>query len=247
MSGNTFRDNPELAAELHPTKNVGLTHRGKPIDVLDLKVGTNKKLDWKCSTCSHEWKAAGSSRVQGIGCPACANKVIHIDGRNSMANTHPNLAKEYQGDATKVIATTRTKLEWKCICCKNIWKSRGSHRVNGVGCPTCATSGYDPSKIGYLYIHLYDNAKEYWYKCGITNCPEDRYKRLSRVADKVGIEVTQYDIFTFDDGYIAQICETELLSQSEIRFESEYDIEGKAEFFKHDALDQIMRIISKYE
>jgi Zn finger protein HypA/HybF involved in hydrogenase expression len=35
--------------------------------------GTNKKLDWKCSTCEHEWKQSGCSRVQGSGCPACAN------------------------------------------------------------------------------------------------------------------------------------------------------------------------------
>jgi DNA-directed RNA polymerase subunit RPC12/RpoP len=39
--------------------------------------GTNKKLDWKCKTCEHHWNTAGHNRVQGNGCPACANKVIH--------------------------------------------------------------------------------------------------------------------------------------------------------------------------
>jgi hypothetical protein len=26
--------------------------------------GTSKKLDWKCSTCEHEWNARGDSRVR---------------------------------------------------------------------------------------------------------------------------------------------------------------------------------------
>jgi|GEM_PF-6107352 len=33
--------------------------------------GTEKKLDWKCSTCGYEWPATGSHRVRGRGCPSC--------------------------------------------------------------------------------------------------------------------------------------------------------------------------------
>ena len=70
----SFRNNPELVAELDLTKNKGLTKFGKPINVLDLSCGTMKTLDWKCTTCSHEWKATGTNRVAGNGCPACARK-----------------------------------------------------------------------------------------------------------------------------------------------------------------------------
>ena len=90
----SWNDYPELFAELDLSKNIGLTFRGKPIKVLELACGTNKKLDWKCSECDHVWEAVGNNRVNGNGCPACANKVVHIDGRNSIAQTHPELAIE---------------------------------------------------------------------------------------------------------------------------------------------------------
>ena len=68
---------------------------------------TNKKLEWKCKTCEHQWKAIGNNRSRhGRGCPACSNLEVHIDGRNSLASTHPDLAKELVGDANSVIAGT---------------------------------------------------------------------------------------------------------------------------------------------
>ena len=113
-------------------------------DATKVIAGTAKKLDWKCSVCSHEWNATGNHRIRGWGCPACANKEIHVDGSNSMATTHPNLAKEYLGDATKVIAGTHKKLDWKCSVCDGLWKSLGNTRVQGGGCPYCANQTVHP-------------------------------------------------------------------------------------------------------
>jgi hypothetical protein len=56
-----------------------------------------------------------------------------------MANTHPELAKEYQGDANLIIAGTHKKLLWKCITCEHEWNSTGDKRVKlKRGCPACA-------------------------------------------------------------------------------------------------------------
>jgi hypothetical protein len=383
MEAKTFRNCPELAAELDLTKNQDLTYKGKPVDVLDLLAGTNKKLDWKCSTCEHEWKAAGSCRVNkrgGSNCPACVNLVINnFDGLNSMANTHPELAKEYQGDATKVIAGTGKKLNWKCSTCEHEWDARGadrckgrgckicsknlrvkkhksnagqkfidnanivhsgkyvydrvnyincdtkvligceihgyfeqipynhynkkmgcrycgkrdmttdmfvescekiwgdtydlskvhytksnksitplckihglfsiraSHFTQGHGCKNCTKYGFSPNDVAYLYIHSYIDNTTNWLKCGITNHPEQRFKQLSKAATKTNIEVQQLDIYTFDNGWVAQECERELLDNLELRFNSEYDIQGKSEFFKYDALEEIKGIINKYQ
>ena len=311
MRAKTFRDCPDLAAELHPTKNVGIIQYGKPINVLDLLIGTHKQLAWICKTCEHHWNSQGDNRVQGKGCPACANKCIHTDGRNSMANTHSELAKEYQGDANLMIAGTNKKLDWicstcehmwsavgnsrvkgkgcpacagrlhsdgrnsmynthphlakeyqgnanliiagtndrlpwKCITCEHEWTSLGEGRIQGNGCPACAKTGYDPSKIGYVYIHTYIDDTTNWLKCGITNHPIDRFKKLSRAAKSQGIEVLELDIFKFDDGYVAQQCETALLRMKRIRYDSGYDVDGKSEFFQFDALDKIKNIINKY-
>ncbi len=38
--------------------------------------GSDKKVFWRCSKCGHSWAAAIFSRSQGVGCPACAGKVI---------------------------------------------------------------------------------------------------------------------------------------------------------------------------
>ena len=229
-----FNTHPELALE----------YQG---DATSIIAGTIKKIEWNCSICDHEWLATGTNRVRGRGCPSCTNKVINnFDGRNSLFNTHPKLAVEYQGDAKLIVAGTNKKLDWKCSVCNEGWKTTGSHRVEGTGCPNCATLGYDPSKIGYVYIHQYVDDTTHWLKCGITGKPADRFKQLSRAASIVNIEVEQLDIYTFDDGWLAQTCERELLDTLELRFTSEYDIEGKSEFFKYSALEEVRRIINKY-
>ena len=308
----SWNEYPELFAELDLSKNKGLTFRGKPIKAFELTCGTNKKLDWKCSECDHEWKAACSDRVVGNGCPACANRAIHVDGRNSMANTHLELAIEYQGDATKIIAGTKKRLEWKCSECDHKWRASGDDRVfgngcpachgslhsdgrnsmanthpelaieyqgdatkiiagthkkldwkcsdcehewittgnkrthRGQGCPACSKSGYDPSIIGYVYINRYLDSNNIWLKCGITNKPYDRINRLKQSAKEFKIDVSELEIYKFDDGFNAQLCESELLSMKGLRFDSGYDVEGKSEFFKFEALDEIKKIINNW-
>ena len=83
----SWEKHPLLLKEIDLDKNTELTYNNKRIHVLELSVGTNKKLDWKCSTCEHEWKAAGAQRSgqRKSGCNFCAGQVIHTDGRNSMA------------------------------------------------------------------------------------------------------------------------------------------------------------------
>jgi DNA-directed RNA polymerase subunit RPC12/RpoP len=305
----SWNNYPELFAELDFSKNSNLTFRGKPIKVWELACGTNKKLDWKCfdckhewkakgndrkygrgcpacdnkivhvdgrnsmsqthpelaieyigdatktiagthkkldwkcSTCGHEWKAVGSNRSRGAGCSACAGQVIHSDGRNSMANTHPELAVEYQGDANIILAGTNKKLDWKCSACGHEWKAVGSNRSRGAGCPNCAESGYNPSSIGYVYIHHYQDSQKSWLKCGITNYPSDRIKSLKSSAKKLNIEVTELELYTFADGYNAKQCEADLLSMKGLRFDSGYEVDGKNEFFRYESLDEIKKLI----
>ena len=135
-----WSDYPHLLAELDMSKNKNHKYGKKciPCSALDLSVGTMKKLDWKCSTCKHEWKCTGNNREKGNGCPACAGYAINnFDGRNTMANTHPKLAEEYQGDATKIIAGTSKKLDWVCSTCGHQWKKSGNHRVIHPKCGAC--------------------------------------------------------------------------------------------------------------
>jgi hypothetical protein len=56
-----------------------------------------------------------------------------------MAVTHPKLAKEYQGDATKIVAGTHQRLDWKCSICEHEWKTSGKNRSGSLtGCGYCS-------------------------------------------------------------------------------------------------------------
>lgn len=54
---------PELAEELHPTKNGSIRAE-------DVSHGSNNKYWWMCSK-GHEWQAFISNRVKGYHCPQC--------------------------------------------------------------------------------------------------------------------------------------------------------------------------------
>jgi DNA-directed RNA polymerase subunit RPC12/RpoP len=110
----------------------------------NITAGTDKRLNWICAECSHEWSANGYSRASGAGCPACANKVIHIDGRNSMRSTHPNLTAELHptknGDVTpdNLIAGSDKRLIWVCAECSGEWEATLNNRTSNLsGCPMC--------------------------------------------------------------------------------------------------------------
>jgi hypothetical protein len=173
-----IRDTPDLVKDLDPSKNKDIIWRGKPIDVLDLSANTTISIGWKCHICNHTWPATGINRnYHGSGCPACANRAINnYDGRNSMANTHPILGIELQGDATKIIAGTHAILSWKCHICNEKWSASGHSRItnsgkgNGTGCSGCAEYGFDQSKPAWVYqIRFETRDHGIFYKCGITN------------------------------------------------------------------------------
>ena len=164
-----------------------------------------------------------------------------------MANTHPDLAKEYLGDATKIIAGTHKRLDWECIFCSNKWRATGNDRANGGnGCPACSKWGYDPSKIGYVYVLQYSDGRNDWLKCGITNLPKKRLNSLKASANRLNIEISELEIYRFDDGAIPRNCESELLAKKEIRYDSGYNVDGKNEFFKYESLQTILDFIEKW-
>ena len=233
--------------------------------------GSSVMIQWKCRDCSHEWPMPVKIRTPasqpgsqgGSGCTFCngpggnKSRAIHTDGRNSMRVLFPKLSMEFHptmnNDRTpeNTIAGINKHIWWICNTiskepCGYIWPATGAHRsllIEPRGCPACAETGYNPSIIGYVYVHYYQDEINNWLKCGITNHPSNRFISLKRSAENSGIEITQLEIYKFDDGYNAQQCERELLTMKSLRFDSGYDVDGKAEFFKYEALDEIKKLI----
>ena len=78
---------PEIANEWHPNKNGNL----KPDDFV---FGSTKKVWWLCKKDPmHAWETQIRYRVQGKGCPFCAN--IKHDKLNSLQYKFPEIANEW--------------------------------------------------------------------------------------------------------------------------------------------------------
>lgn len=128
---------PEIAKEWHPTKNGN-------IKAEEVTYANNKEYWWQCSKCGYEWKAKpGNRTLLNRGCPSCAGKVI-IKGKNDLATTHPELAKEWHptknGDLTpqKVSFGYGKKVWWLCPN-GHEYQATVNKRTScgGTNCPVC--------------------------------------------------------------------------------------------------------------
>jgi len=134
---------PELAAELHPTRN-------RELDAFGLGASSSQKLWWRCDTCAHEWKTAVSARSRGTGCPRCFHEHQQTAGprpvppQRSLAARHPELVAELHPDKTahldprKLGAGSGYKAWWQCPKCGHEWQASVDNRSRGSGCPACA-------------------------------------------------------------------------------------------------------------
>ena len=225
-------DGRNSMAKTHP--DLALDYVSDPTKII---AGTHRKLDWMCSTCSHRWEAVGSSRCNGRGCPACSNKAVHTDGRNSMAATHPELAEEYLGDSNKVIANTHVRLKWKCKNCNHEWIARGDSRCSGSGCSNCANRGFNSALPGFYYVHkiLNEHGDILYYKAGISNDWEKRKTSLA-IGLPPNLYLENLEYLRCEQGSDVRLLETKLLRVNEIRAPAR-DFDGGHELFLYNPLD----------
>lgn len=227
---------PELAIEWHPAKNQNLTPEL-------VTVGSNKSIWWICDCCEHEWKTRISHRT-GVGsdCPACMGKAVHKDGRNSMRNTHPELASEFHpsknGKLTpdNLIAGTAKPIWWICSKCEKQWKTKGTTRTSkgGSNCPSCAQGGFDQTKPAVYYcMEISGPDGVWWYKGGIAANASKRLQQIQQSLNSVNfpLQVKLVDELKFDIGTEARELETNLLRIDDIRAHTVEKFEGAYELF----------------
>jgi hypothetical protein len=227
---------PEIAEEWHPTNNGKLT----PNDVTD---GSGKYIWWECKICGHAWRNRLSHRTKdGIGCLACSNHEIHTDGRNSLTNTHPKMAKDWHPYKNKkitpndVTAGSTKRIWWKCQECEKEWNAKLVTRTSkgGTGCPSCAPTGFDPSAPGVYYcMEIRGPDGVWWYKGGIAADPIDRTKRIQSSLNSINfpVDVHLVSVIQFDYGGDARRLETELLRIKNIRVKTKEKFDGSSELF----------------
>jgi hypothetical protein len=168
---------PELAKEMHPTKNGSLTPH-------DIRFGSHKKIWWICKK-GHEYQSAicerSTKRNYKYGCPYCSGKKLCKD--NCLLFTHPDISKEWDYTNNKNLTPTdisrscRKKVWWKCKE-GHQWQacvsSRSRHKSKCPTCHTINTSGknhynYNPNltdedRINKRFTPEYNNWKENVFK-----------------------------------------------------------------------------------
>ena len=173
--------NPELAAQADGW------------DPSTLSSGSGAKVGWKCDL-GHSWAATLKSRSNGNNCPVCSGRAV-LAGFNDLATTHPELAAQADGwGPTTLTFGSHTKVK---------------DRSKGAGCPSCAQSGFDPNKDGWLYFIDHDALS--LFQIGISNFPESRLGQHS----KRGWEVME--VRGPMEGHIARQLETAILHAVERR------------------------------
>lgn len=131
--------NPDLIKEWDYEKNTKLPQ--------DYVKGSEKTVFWICSK-GHKYSARINNRVNGTGCPYCANKKI-IVGENDLSTTNPELVSEWhpiknghkrpeqysKGSKTKIVwvypyddPITKKHFDFE-------WVAPISSRTQGYGCP----------------------------------------------------------------------------------------------------------------
>jgi hypothetical protein len=238
---------PELAKEAYgwdPTQvNAG---RG-----LQKSGNTNQKRKWVCSL-GHIWEATPSSRTNShhqSGCPVCSGNRVLI-GFNDLATTHKKLALEAYGwDPTQFVSSGRQKVKWKCPE-GHVWSQRISERKSGTGCPSCAKSGFDPNKAGWLYFLEHPDWE--MFEIGITNFPGDRLGSHKRLGWEV------LELRGPMDGHLTQQWETAMLRMlkakgadlSNERIAGKFDGFSEAwskSTFEVKSIKELMRLTEEFE
>lgn len=149
--------------------------------------GSHSRVLWRCEL-GHEWFAQIKSRaLTGHNCPVCGNFQV-LAGFNDLATTHPELSKEaFNWNPSTVVAGSSLKRKWICEK-RHTWVASINSRTNrsnggGSGCPSCAQTGFDPNKEGWLYFLSHPDWE--MLQIGITNFPDDRLSTHTKLGWKV--------------------------------------------------------------
>ena len=231
------------------TTNPEIASQAFEWDPKSVSKGSNKKKFWRCST-GHIWQATVSSRINGSNCPVCSGHKV-LPGFNDLETTHPELAKEAEGWNPQDFSKASNKvMYWKCE--KNhSWMAKIGNRTSlGHGCPTCSTSGFDPNKIGYLY--LLEHPDWEMYQIGISNDPNNRLSKHQRIG------WTPIELRGPMDGHLTQQWETAILRMLKAKGVdlSNSNIAGKFDgyseawsksTFQATSIKELMRLTEEFE
>ena len=205
----------------------------------EFRVNSREIKDWKCSS-GHRWKERISNRYYRCyrgksklyGCRECAGKINMeytgelakhkghsyqvVNERTSLATLYPAIAEELKDQTIgrQVSPWSHLRVEWICKTCSHEWMATPNSRVShNTGCPKCSKTGYDTTKVGWLYYiekniinstGLTITIKQY----GVTN----QIKKRLRQHRREGFLPFGSEFLYFENGEQALLLEKEIKS-----------------------------------
>jgi Zn finger protein HypA/HybF involved in hydrogenase expression len=132
----------------------------------DVTEGSEKRINWKCHECEHEWECNINNRTKS-GCPYCTSNRLHYDGRNALTITHPRVIEDWNEsllNPENITAGYDKKVQWRCKECEYEWKTSVYERTHGeTGCPVCKGLEVHPdgrNSLGTLFPELVEEWNE---------------------------------------------------------------------------------------
>ncbi|MEU7883801.1 zinc-ribbon domain-containing protein [Microbispora bryophytorum] len=114
-----------------------------------LRPASNKRCEWRCRYCSHQWITSPAQRTRGSGCPECAREVIRRSRTfattdSSLYRLRPKIAAEFVEcvdepgrTASDLLPQSNKRCRWRCDVCSHEWVTTVASRAAGAGCPAC--------------------------------------------------------------------------------------------------------------
>ena len=187
---------------------------------------------------------------------------VYINSKDSKGCNYCSKTKVDEEEAKRIMKSAmlqplvpypgaHKKWKCKCIACGTIvFPAYHSIRSGQGGCPSCADSGFDPSKDGYLYFITHSDWE--MFQIGITNFPDDRLKNHK----KLGWEILE--LRGPMDGHLTQQWETAILRMLKAKGAdlSNEKIAGKFDgyseawtkaTFSVDSIKELMRLTDEFE
>jgi hypothetical protein len=123
---------------------------GRNIKRLTDIIGAAKKMDFRCLICNYIWTTCPASILNSrkTGCPRCAGleKLTNETIDNRLMINERNIKR------IDDVINNRTKINFICIDCKNIWKATPNDILCGSGCNICNLPGLNEKMLLKLLI-----------------------------------------------------------------------------------------------
>lgn len=207
---------------------------------------THTPLDILCKKHNHTFSQKPTNHLSGKGCPLCATEKIKESTDSLVLTTQEFVEKALatHGNLYDYTGTTYVRSNQKVdIWCNRhggMFQQTPNSHLAGIGCASCAKTGYSNNKPGVLYVLVCGDIT----KIGISNLSAS--VRASTVSRKFGSEFSVKFEKLFEDGVIASDIETGLLRLLRAKYERpQAKFEGSSECFLNVDYEELVNLINK--